>query len=153
MASLLPREGYTETTERIFSSSIETINTVGNVLFTENVAKFYQNRQMYKTVVCDSINNEVNRDMPFTTLKGTLDYEFMMYALISNDILKDMHHLYALCKQMMEVSDEEIEAYRKEREQMEKDMTDDNGVSDSVSEEIMQLQNDIEEAKAKLKSE
>ena len=31
---LMPKAEYTETTERIFSSSIETINTVGNVLFT-----------------------------------------------------------------------------------------------------------------------
>ena len=40
-AQLMPKTEYTETTERIFSSSIETINTVGNVLFTENVAEFY----------------------------------------------------------------------------------------------------------------
>ena len=31
MAHLMPRVDYTETTEHIFSSSIETINTVGNV--------------------------------------------------------------------------------------------------------------------------
>ena len=52
LARLLPKAEYTETTERIFSSSIETINTVGNVLFTENVAEFYQNRQLYKTSIC-----------------------------------------------------------------------------------------------------
>ena len=40
-AQLMPKAEYTETTERIFSSSIETINTVGNVLFTENVADFH----------------------------------------------------------------------------------------------------------------
>ena len=45
LARLLPKAEYTETTERIFSSSIETINTVGNVLFTENVAAFYQMRK------------------------------------------------------------------------------------------------------------
>ena len=54
IARLLPRAEYTETTEHIFSSSIETINTVGNVLFTENVAAFYQNRQHYKTMVSES---------------------------------------------------------------------------------------------------
>lgn len=46
----VPRVDYTETTERIFSSSIESINTVGNMLFTENVADFYQARQVYKTL-------------------------------------------------------------------------------------------------------
>lgn len=50
---------------------------------------------------------------------------------------------------MMKVSDEEIEAYRKEREQIEKGMTDDHGVRDSVYDEIMQLQRSIDESKAK----
>ena len=152
-ALLIPMAEYTETTERIFSSSIETINTVGNVLFTENVAKFYQSRRMYKTMVCDSIYNEVNRDMPFTTIKGTLDFQFVLYALMSNAILKDMQHLYALCKQMMEVSDEEVEAYRKEREQIEKNMSDEDGANNSVYDEILQLQKNINESKAKLKLE
>ena len=41
LATILLNGDYTETAEHIFSSNIETINTVGNVLFTENVAKFY----------------------------------------------------------------------------------------------------------------
>ncbi|MBQ1701113.1 MAG: hypothetical protein II023_04530, partial [Prevotella sp.] len=36
----IPMADYTEATERIFSTSIETINTVGNVLFTEKVSEF-----------------------------------------------------------------------------------------------------------------
>ena len=54
IARLLPRAEYTETTEHIFSSSIETINTVGNVLFAENVANFYSYRKSYKEKICDS---------------------------------------------------------------------------------------------------
>ena len=153
LASVLLSEGYPETTERIFSSSIETINTVGNVLFTENVAKFYQCRRMYKTVVCDSLCNDIRQHEPLATIKGTLDYQYMLYALMSNDILKDMQHLYALCKHIMKVDDNEVEAYRKEREQIENVVADDNGERDSVYEEIMQLQRDIDKAKAKLKLE
>ncbi|MBO7660116.1 MAG: hypothetical protein J6S65_01090, partial [Bacteroidaceae bacterium] len=52
---LMPKVEYTNTTEKIFSSSIETINTVGNVLFTENVAEFYYNRNLYKQSVSDSV--------------------------------------------------------------------------------------------------
>jgi hypothetical protein len=90
---------------------------------------------------------------PLTTVKGTLDFQYMTYAMISHDILKDMQHLYALCKQMMEVSDEEIDVYRKEREQIEKGMNDDDGGNDPVYDEIMQLQNSIDESKTKLKLE
>ena len=148
---LVPQTYYTETTERIFSSSIETINTVGNVLFTENVAKFYQDRQLYKTLVCDSVANEVTRNKPFTTIKGTLDYDYSNYAMISIGMLKNMQYLYALCKQMMDVTDEEIEAYRKEREQTEKGMYEDSEVSDSVYNEIIQLQRNIDELNAIIK--
>ena len=147
---LMPKAEYTETTEQIFSSSIETINTVGNVLFTENVATFYQNRQLYKTQVCDSLFNEITKQSSFSTLKGTLDFQYLTYALISNKILKDMHHQYAQCKQMMDITDEEIEAYRKERDQMDEGTlgSDD---TDPIMNKIMQLQEKIETAKAKLK--
>jgi len=153
MVHLMPMATYTETTERIFSSSIETINTVGNVLFTENVAEFYQMRQFYKTSICDSVYNEVAQKMPFTTLNGTLDFDYSHYALMSCDLLKTLRHLYAQCKQMMEVTDEEIEAYRKEREQMEKGMSEEDEATDSIINEIIQLQRNIEESKAKLKLE
>ena len=148
---LMPRAEYTETTERIFSSSIETINTVGNVLFTENVAAFYQNRQIYKTMVCDSVLNEIRMTLPFSTLKGTLDFNYMDYALISTGMLKDLQRLYAQCKQMMEVSDEEIEAYRKQRKQIDKGMSESDEQTDSFINEIMQLQEKIDKSKAKLK--
>jgi hypothetical protein len=148
---LLPKVEYTETTERIFSSSIETINTVGNVLFTENVAEFYQNRQIYKTSVCDSLINEFSHTTPFFTLKGTLDFNYFVYAITSSGILRDMQSLYAQCKQMMEVSDEEIEAYRKQRKQIDKGMIDNDASGDSLVNRFLQIQETIEEAKAKLK--
>ena len=56
IAGTLPQVSYTETTERIFSSSIETINTVGDVFFTEYVADFYRFRLQFKTMVCDSLS-------------------------------------------------------------------------------------------------
>ena len=41
--------------EHIFSSSIETINTVGNVLFTENVAKFY----LSYAILCNGFKDDM----------------------------------------------------------------------------------------------
>jgi hypothetical protein len=148
---LVPRVDYTEATERIFSSSIETINTVGNVLFTENVAKFYQMRQFYKTAICDSIANELERNNPFTTIRGTVNYAYSINALLSYNILKDLRHLYALCKQIMEVTDEEIDVYQKEREQIEKGLHEEDVVSDSIMNEIMELQRNIDELNVKIK--
>ena len=150
---LQPNAEYTETTEHIFSSSIETINTVGNVLFTENVAEFYQMRKLYKTSVCDSITNEIARSQPFSSLKSSLEFEYSFYAIVSRGILRNIQCLYAQCKQMMEISDEEIDAYREEREQIDKGMIDDDASSDSLVNRFLQIQETIEEAKAKLKLE
>ena len=150
-AQLIPKAEYTETTERIFSSSIETINTVGNVLFTENVAEFYQIRKNYKTSVCDSIANEITRSQPFFSLKNSLDFEYSFYAIVSSSMLKDMQLKYAQCKQMMEVTDADIDAYREQREQIDKGMMDDDAFGDSLVNRFIEIQSAIEAAKAKLK--
>jgi len=151
MIHLIPEAGYTETTERIFSSSIETINTVGNVLFAESVAEFYQMRQLYKTTICEPVYNEMSQHTPFTTLQGTLAFDYSQYAMMSCSILKNMRRQYAQCQQMMEVTDDELEAYRKERTQIEKDMSKEDEALDSIIYEIIELQNSIDESKAKLK--
>ena len=151
LAHLIPEADYTETTERIFSSSIETINTVGNVLFTESVADFYQMRQLYKTTICNPVYDEIIQQATFTTLNGTLDFDYSQYALMSCWILKDMRRQYAQCKQMMKVTDEELETYRKERALIEKDMSKEDEATDAILYEIIELQNSIDESKAKLR--
>ena len=152
-AQLMPKAEYTETTERIFSSSIETINTVGNVLFTENVAEFYQMRKLYKTSVCDSIANELTRSQPFSSLKNLLNFEYSFHAIVSSGILKDMQLKYAQCKQMMEISDKDIDAYREQREQIDRSMMDDDASDDSLRNRFIEIQSAIEATKARLRVE
>ena len=115
IASLIPTVDFTETTEQIVSSSIETINTVGNVLFTENVAKFYQVRERYKEFVCDSIQNAILKEAPAASLKGILSFEYWFYALMSGSCRIEMQHLYTQCKEMMDVSDQQIAVVRTPR--------------------------------------
>ena len=152
-ALLIPKAEYTETTERIFSSSIETINTVGNVLFTENVAEFYQMRKLYNTMICDSIANGVASSQPFSSIKKSLNFEYSFYAIMSSGYLRDMQHLYAQCKQMMDISDEDIDAYREQRAKIDKGMMDDDASGDSLVNRFLQIQETIEAAKAKLQLE
>ena len=149
MALSMPRVDFTETTERIFSSSIETINTVGNVLFTENVATFYQMRQLYKTTVSDPVFNTVGQNESFSSADGILGFDYSEYALTSYSILKDMRHLYAQCRQIMKVSDEEMENYRKDRSRIEESVAREDEDSGAIF-EIIELQSKINESKAKL---
>ena len=153
MIQKVPRIDFTETTERIFSTSIETINTVGNVLFTENVAEFYQARKLYKAVICDSINNRMVCNMPFVSLKGTLDFDYSYEFIVSGEIRMSMQNLFAQCKRMMDVNDEEIEAYRMERKQLQEESADESAKEDSIAKKILQLDQELREAKKKLKFE
>ena len=63
-----------------------------------------------------------------------------------------MRHLYVLCKQMMNVGDDDLKAYQKERLRIEENIEDDQDILDKTMEEIMQLQRNIDEAKGKLKT-
>ena len=149
---LMPKIDFTETTERIFTSSIETIHTVGNVLFTENVTEFYQCRQLYKTTICDSIYNEA-KDSSLSSFERILDFNYFDYVLLSKDLSRIMRSLFSQCKQMMEVTDEKLEDYRRKREQMDEDTSDTNAMADSLLMEVFQLQNKIDDAKKKIKIE
>jgi len=110
-------------------------------------------RKYYKTSVCDSIANDITRSQPFSSLKNSLDFEYSFHAIVSSGVLKGMQRLYAQCKQMMEISDEDIDAYRDQREQIDKGMMDDDVSGDSLENRFLQIQETIEKAKAKLKLE
>ncbi len=153
IATLIPTVDFTETTEQIVSSSIETINTVGNVLFTENVAKFYQVRERYKEFVCDSIQNAILKEAPAASLKGILSFEYWFYALMSSSCRIDMQHLYTQCQEMMDVSDQQIAVYKEARLRMEKEGSGAATADDSRNEKILDLQKKIEEGRKKLKLE
>jgi hypothetical protein len=68
----------------------------------------------------------------------------------SDGLTKTLRKKYAQCKQMMEISDEKIDAYREQREQIDKGMSEEESTEPSFN-KILQLQNSIDSAKAKLK--
>ena len=148
---LMPKVEYTNTTEKIFSSSIETINTVGNVLFTENVAEFYYNRNLYKQSVSDSVFSYViKKDINILqNLKDALQVELTGHILLSQSIYSEMKNRYEECKLLMNVTDKEIEVYRKKKQLIEKNMTDSLLQNDSRMEELMQMGEEIEEGMKK----
>ena len=146
----MPTAEYTETTEQIFSSSIETINTVGNVLFTENVAEFYQIRKKYKTLINDSLTNEIINKTSIETVNDALKFQYKSYAMVSGVLLAKMQHLLAQCQQIMDVKDNELEAYRIKREQMENNISEEQQKKIMLIKEVSELQDEIDKAKKKL---
>ena len=149
LASFMPTVNFAEATERIFSSSIETINIVGNVLFTESVANFYLARGMYKEMVCDSIVAQLTKSQSLMTLKGALDFDYCEYAMLSCSLVKEMRHYYKMCREMMGISDDDLVAYKKEREQLEENISGGEVAFNKVIEELVTKQQEINEAKQK----
>ena len=121
------------------------------MLFTESVAEFYQHRQLYKTSVSDSVVNMMTANPPARSLKALLDSDFSMFAVMSSGILNAMQQLYAQSKEMMEVTDEEIDAYRKKREQLDKKQAEEDKASNADLNKIIEMQMNIEEKKSKIK--
>lgn len=145
---LIPNIEYTETIERIFSSNIETINTVSNVLFTEVVASLYLMRHNYKTMICDAVQQELLQNRAFSTARGVLDFNYAQHALLSCSYLKSMQNLFAQAKQMMKVTDGEIEAYSKERANIENSLEKDGELVEEIN-KIIELQRSIDAPAAK----
>ena len=114
----VPVMNYTETIENIFSSNIETIHTISNVYFVEKASEFYQLRKRYKQNVEEF---EVSYDDFLLSLsyEGLVAFNSCKHFVISSHLLADMEHLYLQCKQIMKVTDKELETFYKMRQQIE----------------------------------
>lgn len=135
--SMVPMLNYNETVEHIFSSSIESINTIGNVLFVENVSEFYNLRRLYQTMICDS-----SKYGSFETLESVLDNDYSQFIFPSEMLYQRMKRSFVQCQQMMDISDEEIETYRKQREEMDEGMSVKNitgTITDSLNVKVSRL--------------
>ncbi|MBO7082908.1 MAG: hypothetical protein J6W30_03580 [Bacteroidales bacterium] len=114
----VPLMHYTETIENIFSSNIETIHTLSNVYFVEKASEFYQLRKKYNDNV-KSFGESYDTFMESLSFEGLLAFNSCRYFVISSYLLVEMEHLYLQCKQIMKVSDEELETFYQERQRIE----------------------------------
>ena len=114
----LPSINYTETIENIFSSNIETIHTISNVYFVEKASEFYQLRKKYT-------DNIEEFGKTFDTFLLSFSYESLTAfdpchnLVMSVFLLSKMEHLYLQCKQIMNVTDKELETFYQVRQQIE----------------------------------
>ena len=111
----LPILNYTLTTENIFRSNIETINTLGNILFIEAVSSFYDQRKRYKEVVDEFIPKSTQA---LNTYEGLSALDTSYYCYLSEISMSPLQRLLEQCKQIMEISDEDLEGFRTKRDKM-----------------------------------
>lgn len=113
---LLPSIKYTETIENIFSSNIESIHTIGNVHFVEKVSEFYQLRRKYKNNVDEFVDGIVKLSGTYEDMVG---FNSLHHFVLSSYLLADMEHLNLQCRQIMKVTDEELDVFYQTRQQIE----------------------------------
>lgn len=106
---------FSETTENIFSSNIETFNTLGNVNFVHEVSAFYHHRRMYKQLVFDELLTQVRNSPIMFSVDNLLEASFPMYSLYSWQCLVVMRAIRNRCVQMMNVNEKELEKFSQQR--------------------------------------
>ena len=108
-------EEFSETTENIFSSNIETFNTLGNVNFVHEVSSFYSQRRSYQQQVLDELKKEVLESEYAQNIESFLDIGFPTYYYTSYAFLKSFQATRNRCMQMMKVSEEELKEFSQMR--------------------------------------
>lgn len=115
--SMVPEMQYSESVENIFSSNIETIDIIGNILFSENVSQIYNIRKKYRDEVVEKLRKEFMKS-GISSYEGIRDLDFVTHLSIGSYYLADAKERMNVCKQMMDISDEELDAYSKKREML-----------------------------------
>jgi len=156
LATKVPLAQYSSTTETIFRSNIETIQTIGNILFVEAVSSFYDAREQYNTLVVKDFQNQ--SDQTFLDYNVLRDFNTPGFIFFSEAFLHAMKVDFENCKQLMKVSDEELEVFSEQKEKLMKStrsklMEDTNGTSTSKVERNARLQQAREEGDKKLKNQ
>jgi hypothetical protein len=144
---------YSNTVERIFSSNIETVNILGNVLFAENVSQIYLLRNTYKELVCDKFMKESQEGAALVNYEQVMELDFLAdYIVMGGLMLGEMKENFVQCQQMMGVSEADLTTYRQKREKMENTSAADSTLN-ALRKELIQSSKRLKEAREKGKKQ
>lgn len=142
-------EEFSETTENIFSSNIETFNTLGNVNFVHEVSSFYSLRRSYQQQVLDELKKDVLESGYAQYIESFLDLGFPMYYYTSWEFLKSFQETRNRCMQMMKVSEEELKEFSQMRS-VSNEHSEDDAFDQQMLQEMMDADDIIRQAKESL---
>ena len=139
---------FSETTENIFSSNIETFNTISNVNFINEVSEFYIQRQVYKEQVVEKLANELKEMAIYQSEKDLFEVDFPEYVLDNKLYLIMMKEKRDKCMKMMDVSEQEMEAFSQQRVTATSDLQEDS-LMNALYDELKAAEDVIEPARKK----
>ena len=144
-------EEFSETTENIFSSNIETFNTLGNVNFVHEVSSFYSQRRSYQQVL-DELKKKVLESGYAQYIENFLDIGFPTYYYTSYSFLKSFQATRNRCMQMMKVSEEELKEFSQMRS-VNNEHDEEGTSSQQLFQETIEADEIIRQAKEKLEQD
>ena len=141
---------FPETTEKIFSTSIETFNIINDVNFVNEVSSFYLERRQYQKIIMEELKNRWINNNIIQSLDSLLNFDFPEYVYMNRAFLVDFRATRDRCMQMMDVSESELAAFNKKRSQKVRDEKT-KAQHDNAMEEYMKYEETLGQAKEKLK--
>ena len=105
---------FSETTEQIFKSSVDTWNTIGKADFIDNVSNCYIDRNEYNLSIIDEFCKKLLPTDSFrelSELDDLLDIDADYYVTYSSEIINRLKAANELNKRIMNVSDKELEKF------------------------------------------
>ena len=102
---------FSETTERVFSTSIETFNTIGNANFVDAATKFYICRQSYKDEIIGAISHDLEENPIIMSPKALIEFDLAEYRLLHHNFLRLMRQHRNYCMQLLSISEEDMKEF------------------------------------------
>lgn len=104
---------FAETTERIFTSNVDTWSTIGKADFIDNVSRCYIDRAEFRKDVIDAFHKELfpSDSELKVDLDSLLNIDSDYFVLYATNMIKSMKAANELNKQIMGVSDKDLEKF------------------------------------------
>lgn len=106
-------EEYSETTEKIITTSIESFSTIADVNFLNEVSSFYMTRRKCREKVLDKLAEDIVQNPVGESLMSLMNVNFPDYALNNWAFLEELKARRDKCMQMMHVSEKDLMNFNK----------------------------------------
>ena len=147
--SIITDNRFAETTEKIFSSNIETFNTLGNVNFVHEVSAFYNSRRYYQENVLDEFEKEVVGTGIVESLESLFKVDFPTHYITCKQYLVELQKIRNRCMKMMKVDEEELKEFSRQRVVKERDSEEDERMREQAIQEYIAAERIIGQAREK----
>lgn len=143
-------DNYVETTEKIFSTSIETFTTIGDVNFVKDVSLFYFIRQQTKEIYLDEVKRESNDGKLIESLSSMLSVSFPEYVLGIESTLEGLRKIRNNCMFRMNISEKDLSEFN-EKNKFNDVTQDKDAIDGKLKQEFEDYEEALNQACAKLK--